>query len=279
MTSCSECDKPAVNSRGWCNTHYMRWWKHGDPSIVLQHHRKHTLNKEYFDSITTPEQAYWLGFFTADGSIVQHRKGYSVRLSLKESDRDHVQLFCDALGSSKQIYSRPKGTAEVQIDSKYMVESLARLGIVPRKSLTVEPWSGPDELMSHYWRGLFDGDGTIFVSSRREHEWFVGICGSRACVDAFATWARLICGSKARSCPSTKRSPDCWAWKVGGGRKPQLLVEALYRDASVALPRKRVLAESLMQVDYAKIRTEGDRKRREAMREVWASGRWNSCRK
>src|ERR1700752_992967 len=29
------CTKP-MNSRGWCKTHYMRWRKHGDPSINLR---------------------------------------------------------------------------------------------------------------------------------------------------------------------------------------------------------------------------------------------------
>src|SRR5258708_13924770 len=33
---CSEpgCHKPVVG-RGWCRTHYNRWWKHGDPTVVL----------------------------------------------------------------------------------------------------------------------------------------------------------------------------------------------------------------------------------------------------
>jgi hypothetical protein len=25
------CEKPAINSRGWCNAHYLRWLRHGDP--------------------------------------------------------------------------------------------------------------------------------------------------------------------------------------------------------------------------------------------------------
>jgi hypothetical protein len=251
----------------------MRWWKHGDPSIVLQHHRKHTLNREYFDDITTPEQAYWLGFFTADGCVVRHAKGYSVRLALKSSDSDHVQLFCDALGSSKFLYYTPKGTVEVQIDSKYMVESLERLGVTPRKSLTAEPWRGPEDLMPHYWRGLYDGDGTIFPNSRHQGEWTIGICGSRPCVEAFSEWARLICGSKAKAYISNKRSPDCWSWRTAGGFMPQRLAAALYADATVALARKKILAEILLETDFNQIQTEGLKKRGESMRNAWATGR------
>lgn len=25
------CDKPAINRHGWCNAHYLRWRRHGDP--------------------------------------------------------------------------------------------------------------------------------------------------------------------------------------------------------------------------------------------------------
>lgn len=30
LCSIPDCDKPS-RQRGWCSTHYWRWWKHGDP--------------------------------------------------------------------------------------------------------------------------------------------------------------------------------------------------------------------------------------------------------
>lgn len=38
MAECSieTCDRP-VAKRGWCNRHYQRWWKYGDPAFT--HHR------------------------------------------------------------------------------------------------------------------------------------------------------------------------------------------------------------------------------------------------
>jgi hypothetical protein len=29
--SIAGCDRPAINIRGWCKRHYLRWWRHGDP--------------------------------------------------------------------------------------------------------------------------------------------------------------------------------------------------------------------------------------------------------
>lgn len=35
VCSIENCGNP-VKSRGWCRTHYLRWWKHGDPLVTLQ---------------------------------------------------------------------------------------------------------------------------------------------------------------------------------------------------------------------------------------------------
>jgi len=253
---CSECTRPIGlhGARGYCPRHYQRWRKHGDSSTVLPSGNtqgrlwKRTLNQEYFDDINTSERAYWLGFFTADGCVQRREHSYLISLCLKESDKDHVQLFCDALGADHPLrFREDTNTVRVTIGSKRMVESLERLGVTPRKSLTAQPWVGPESLMSHYWRGLFDGDGTIYHSTAG---WFLGIVGSLACVEAFADWARLVSGSKAKY----SKASGCWVWKVCGGPMPQLLAKALYEDAPVALPRKRARAEDLMAINFSQHR-------------------------
>lgn len=106
--------------------HYQRWSKHGDPSIVLpggrEGSRKYTLNYEYFDDIRTPDQAYWLGFITADGGVVKNSKTYSLRLELAECDVEHVQFFAQAMGSNKPIWHR-RGCAGISLDSWRLLES------------------------------------------------------------------------------------------------------------------------------------------------------------
>jgi hypothetical protein len=31
------CDDP-VRARGWCNKHWTRWWKYGDPLVIFKRH-------------------------------------------------------------------------------------------------------------------------------------------------------------------------------------------------------------------------------------------------
>ena len=274
-----DCHDPIL-AQGYCGKHYQAWRLHGDPLIKLppgrEGSRKYTLNDSYFDEITTQEQAYWLGFIAADGGVVINAKTYALRFELAECDAEQVQLFAQAMGSDKPLWHR-RGCAGISLDSWRLVESLGRIGITQRKSATVQPWDGPADLMPHYWRGLFDGDGSIYrVGSRTD--WCLNICGSSACVEGFADWAKPIAGSRAKP-RRVREGATCWAWAVTGGRKPQLLAEALYADATVALARKQELATQLRAVDYDARRTEANLRRKATMQEAWATGRHPRARR
>lgn len=269
------CDEVSV-AHGYCTKHYAHWRVHGDPTVVVPRRRKRTayaLNESYFDEITTEEQAYWLGFITADGGIIRSgSKTYSLRVELGECDADHVRLLSAALGSAKPLTTRRGGTLVVAVfDSRYLVEALDRLGVGPRKSLTAEPWNGPVHLMPHYWRGLFDGDGSIFRGKTQPGQhWCVSLIGSRPCIDAYQAWAAPISGSHSR--PALMKG-GVWRWKVEGGQKPQRLARALYGNATVSLARKQEAADQFCAIDYEAIRIVGNAARKASMQDAWATGR------
>jgi ribosomal protein S27AE len=253
-SACINCGDPVSRSSalGYCARCYQRWQKHGDPNVVLPPSlppvtRKYTLNHEYFNDIRTPEQAYWLGFITADGGVIRDSKSFTLRLELAKKDAEHVRLFAQALGSDTPV--RPsRGSVYVPLNSRQLVESLERLGIGPRKSATVEPWDGPGDLMPHYWRGLFDGDGCIGRHSKqRPNSWNMTQLGSRACVVSFTEWAKSICGTKATP---VHLVGGCWSVAIGGSYTPQRLAVALFGAATVALPRKLALAKDLIESDF-----------------------------
>jgi len=172
---------------------------------------------------------------------------YAVSLSLAEVDADHVQLFVRATGSDMPVRSDFRKQAYVMLHSRRLVESLERVGVGPRKSATAEPWTGPADLMPHYWRGLFDGDGCIHRAKRSRTSWTLTQAGSMACVNGFAEWAASVCGTRSK--PIHVKG-GCWHVAIGGSYMPQNLAAALYRDAPVALPRKLRLASELMAAEF-----------------------------
>lgn len=270
MCAVDGCPEPHC-ARGYCNKHWQRWRTHGDPLRVDQGRegsRKYLLDESFFNDVNTEQKAYWLGFITADGCIIESGNTHALRVELGVRDSEHLERMCSDLGSTRPV-TRRRTFACVSFDSWRLVESLNSLGVTPRKSATVQPWDGPSSLMPHYWRGMVDGDGTIYRTTR-DGVWNLGLVGSEACVRAFATWASNICGSKAQ--PHVAKG-SCWGWTVCGGRRPQSLVRALYGESTIALSRKLELAEALMSVDFDEVKAAAAVKKAAAMRNAWASGR------
>jgi hypothetical protein len=208
---------------------------------------------DFFEEIDTPEKAYWLGFLSADGCIkttARHPEGDYLSIELGLQDAGHLAKLKTALGvyrnvrkAIKRNNGRIQGYAALAVGSRRLAIALMALGIGPRKSATVEPWDGPADLMPHFWRGLFDGDGSLAIKDETQFTAF--LCGSEACVRAFQAWAHEICGTEATPYFRT----GCWYVSIAGRYQVPKLVRAMYADAPVSLDRKQERADAILAAD------------------------------
>lgn len=140
------------------------------------------INHDYFENIDSEHKAYWLGFIYADGSITKkvYEKGsYTYRLRMElmfedkyileqmaldlESDLKPKEYYNDT--SHFEGYNKPKHTAYIMFSSKKMGEDLVKLGVVPNKTFILKSLPNiPDNLMKHFIRGYFDGDGSVYLT-------------------------------------------------------------------------------------------------------------------
>lgn len=145
---------------------------------------KKAYNEHFFDSIDTEEKAYWLGFIFADGYIYsspldasKKRIDWNFELCVKGDDKEHMEKFAKAIEYNKELHVTKAGNhrhtrCRVCLSSEILWKQLNSLGCVPRKSLTLK---FPDEsifkskdLIRHFIRGYFDGDGCISYGNK-EH--------------------------------------------------------------------------------------------------------------
>lgn len=134
-----------------------------------QFKKVYTINENFFEIINTEEKAYILGFFYADGcnSIGEYSSRYIIFTQL-EQDVDILNKILVAMESSNILYeviqkSNGKKKYILNICSKKLSEDLESLGATPNKSLTLTfPEAIPKNLMNHFIRGYFDGDGCIW---------------------------------------------------------------------------------------------------------------------
>ena len=124
---------------------------------------RYTLDEDYFNSIDTERKAYWLGLIAADGCVTESNY---FAISLK--DREILEKLKNDLNFSGDIYipKTKEGTYyRLNFSSKRICDALRSCGISERKSLIFNDLpkmrSG---LIRHFFRGYFDGDGTISSS-------------------------------------------------------------------------------------------------------------------
>lgn len=137
---------------------------------------KSKINHLYFSNIDKEEKAYFLGLLFADGYIEAPSKNKAGRISLRLSGSDvyMVEKFKTCIKSDniiqyKKAYTDDRGwsckaAAELSFTSKIINKDLNKLGMFYGKTKLGRAF--PDietELIPHFIRGIFDGDGCLSV--------------------------------------------------------------------------------------------------------------------
>ena len=138
--------------------------------------RKYYHNEHYFDNIDTEEKAYWLGFIYADGFIESKRKMCSQKfgICLSVKDKTHLEKFKAAIKSNNPIYdyigsgyNRNGIFSKILLCSDITVNALKKHGVIENKTLIVKFPNIDQNLVNHFIRGYFDGDGSIYYVNRK----------------------------------------------------------------------------------------------------------------
>jgi len=131
--------------------------------------RKYTLNERFFDNIDTEEKAYFLGLLYADG-YNKEKKGV-IEISLHKRDKDILELFKVCLETNRPLYEYKddrKGRKTIKtvlsFNSLHMSKALVNLGCMQAKTKKIKfPFFIRRDLIRHFIRGYFDGDGSVFI--------------------------------------------------------------------------------------------------------------------
>lgn len=172
-------DKIGLTTRqvqGWLQMHYKN------------RKRKHReFNNNYFNSIETPNQAYWLGFIYADGwiSIKKAKAGlegshYEFAMELQRGDEYMLEELNNELGGKHIIKQIKKDfriinnrevthteTSLLRVYSKEIVMGLMSNGIDLNKTKSDTFPIVSDDLFPDFLRGYIDGDGCIHMMNGR----------------------------------------------------------------------------------------------------------------
>ncbi len=133
-------------------------------------------NEGYFRS-WSPKMAYLLGFILAYGCISLSDNRYRLIIALQEKDKDQIEWLRNELSPTKPIsYNNTSNAYELRISNELLVRSLIDIGIMPRKSHLNNIPTVPQPYKMHFLRGVFDGDGCLYVRQRQRGKYISKDC-------------------------------------------------------------------------------------------------------
>ena len=210
-----------------------RWAKKFDISLTNNGNRKHTLNDSFFENVDNQFKAYWLGFITADGCVYSgsgNSRGdtYRLQINLAKKDKELLEKFNRCLRSDypiKETKVNGHDVVQLKINSTKLCKDLIKLGVKPRKSQKEIVPDIDKNLLRHFFRGYFDGDGSIRKNSFR-------MIAGEEFLEEFADYMDIPC--------RIKTSTDSPAKFIAIYKNSQLrkIYDKLYSKASTYLVRK-----------------------------------------
>ena len=232
---------------------YNYFKKNGWETLDIKDYPRQTtyeVDENFFVDINTEEKAYILGFICADGHISD--SNYRIAIALQDSDYLLLEKIKEAMHSTHPIkrevavsnpYLRSDRNTlyqcKLNINGKNLITPLINMGITGKKTYNLDSNITkfiPEDLMRHFLRGFFDGDGSVSWGKHYSsgNKYLIQVAGNE----------EFLLGTFQKYFPSNcklykyKTSKQCFAWKIADKRKVLEFLNYIYKDAKIYLERK-----------------------------------------
>jgi len=211
---------------------------------------KYISDEKFFERIDTEEKAYFLGLLYADGNnYVRELHNYEVSIKLQAQDKIILEKFKNLISpqsSLKLIIDKKTNNLYYlfKINNKKISEQLSCLGCIPNKSLLLKfPNFIEEKLINHFIRGYFDGDGSLYCKKPKYKTNYINYGLSIVSSKMFCEEIKHIIENKINIHFSSKLSRPktnqiTTTLSVGGNKQVKKVLDWLYQDATIYLPRK-----------------------------------------
>jgi hypothetical protein len=237
---------PFATKRAIISTANQRGWKRQVTKLTNAIHRH---NEQLFGT-WTEKSAYLLGYLEADGYCKVEGPAIAVQIRTSANDEEfakNLQVLMEHTGkfSKKPHYLNGKeywgcGFVVRSRHWKDFLSSHLRIGNVPEDI--------PKELLHHYIRGYFDGDGSIFYD-RQSKSIHSNIVGNPLGILESLTVQIEVVLKKKKAIYQKTGGKHCWYINLAR-EDTRVLMQYLYKDATIYLERKRSLAMEAINVTY-----------------------------
>lgn len=203
-----------------------------------------SLDENYFENIDVPSKAYWLGFIAADGCLSKDEMKPRMSIGLSAKDISHLEkLKVDLQYSGKisvcntlhTVTNKYYETCAICIWRPKLRNDIIKHGVTPNKSKELSLPNLPDNLMRHYIRGYFDGDGCWTIKNSNTMS-FSLISSVESFSYDLRNYLKVKCDLKTDVVISTHN--NAYAFIYCGNTQCKRIYDYLYEDGGPWLDRK-----------------------------------------
>ena len=165
--------------------------KNGVKKRTARKEKYKNVNFDYFETIDTEHKAYWLGFIMADGCISKtsksNKKPNRLQINISNKDINLLKQFCNDINMDTKnikVYT-PKGTystnkmCKIYINSQKLCSDLSKYGIIQNKTGKEQIPDISDDMIPHFIRGFFDGDGCTLMDNKTNKIHGIEFCSNQ----------------------------------------------------------------------------------------------------
>ena len=232
---------------------YRTLQRSGIPRKTLSEaNRKYDMSFKEFEMRPTSRAWYCLGMIMADGNIhISPNNVPIIDITLQESDYPHLEKIKQVFHTQRPLhYKRKQKAFSLRFNATKYGALLNSYGIYPCKSShNCEAMNGAQN-NRHFWRGVIDGDGSLFIKQtgkeykgKKYYTPIINLCGSHALCQQLKSYAhqRVAIRSKA------KVSKHGNIFRIAfSGKNAYHVIKHLYQNHTISMDRKQKMADHIL---------------------------------
>jgi DNA-binding transcriptional regulator WhiA len=211
----------------------------------------HHCNYDYFSSIDTEDKAYWLGFIYADGNV--NKAQNTLTINLQAGDKEHLVKLNKCIDGNYSVKvtkdernDKVYWNARLSVYSTKLVGDLINNGVVPNKTSVITFPTIQNNLLHHFIRGYFDGDGSVCERKHKKGPSDLACsftCGNKSFLENIR---KILFENNINSYIVHDKGNKTYL-SLAGLQNPDNFLKYIYKDATIYLDRKMEKVKYLYQ--------------------------------
>jgi len=203
----------------------------------------YNINESYFNTSLNEKKAYFLGLILSDGHLNYDRGCF--QYACKKGDVEIIQFIKNELESThpiKEYEINGNWYVRFNITNKKFVTTLIDKFDLPKlnksKNNLCVPKNIPDDILHHFLRGMFDGDGSVWTSSKKEDYCFSFTGGENLMIELKSLFDKKLGLSGYIGYRYSKMNKNSCNLSYHGNLVTSKFFDYLYENATCFLNRK-----------------------------------------